>query len=72
MACGHAVRLAETDGVLTGDDLPDEAERILELLAAFGVVPEPFEPDSASPRRAPSCASAPPIVSGIPPLAVGG
>jgi hypothetical protein len=70
VACGHAVRLAQTTDVLTGEDLPDEAERILEQLAAFGVVPEPFESASVAGARAVLRLGAADR-AGIPPLAVG-
>ena len=39
VACGHAVLLREVEAVLRGEELPDEAERILEQLAALGVSP---------------------------------
>jgi len=50
VACGREVVLLETADVLvSGRDLPDEAERILEHLAAFGVRPEtPDEADLAA------------------------
>jgi len=51
VACGHPLRLAETSPVLSGDDLPDEAERILDQLAEFGVVPEPFTPETLAAAR---------------------
>ena len=70
VACGHPVNLTETGGVLTGDDLPDEAERILDQLAAFGVVPRPFEPRALAACRAVLRLGAAGR-SGIPPLAVG-
>ena len=70
VACGHAVEVRETSGVLTGDDLPDEAERLLEQLAAFSVVPGPFEAQALHRARAVlrlGAANRP----GIPALAVG-
>lgn len=70
VACGHAVALRQTTAVLSDDDLPDEATRILDQLAAFDVVPEPFEPSALRGARAIlrlGAASRP----GIPPLAVG-
>lgn len=51
VACGHPVRLEQTRAGLSGDDLPDEAERILEQLAAFGVTPRtPADEGSGSSR----------------------
>ena len=70
VACGHAVVLRQTAGVLTDDDLPDEAARIVDQLAAFGVVPEPLEAEALHGVRAVlrlGTTDRP----GIPPLAVG-
>ena len=51
VACDHPVRLEQTREGLTGDDLPDEAERILDQLASFGVTPRaPAEEGSGSSR----------------------
>ena len=52
VACGHPVRLEQTAAGLSGDDLPDGAEQILEQLAAFGVVPEPAADDPLDLPRA--------------------
>lgn len=71
VACGHPVRLMETAPVLTGDDLPDEAERILEQLAAFDVVPEPFDATALGSARSVLRLGAADR-TGSPPLAVGG
>ena len=70
VACGHVVRLRQTADVLTGADLPDEAERILDQLAAFGVVPEPLGAEELGEARAVLRLGAADR-AGIPPLAVG-